>query len=320
MLLTSPPGRSRAAVERRASERIDHSVGRSVRLLLAFSSALRRSTRLRSQLFVVVRIRSPPRTRIRALGTTRRAVHDVALFWRLRQPTKVWTAERSRCRFRRAGCAVLDPCARAAAARRPHRASHEEECRREVDAHHMAAYGAPPLVPGVRAVLLLDGDGNRIVAKYYAGYQKAADAQAAFEAKLFKKTKNASMPRGEADVILIEDAVAVFRLSADARFYVVGPASENELILNVVLDGLVDALHALLGAELGARTILENLETAMLAVDELVDGGRILEVDANAIANRVQMRGVEGSQPITDMTATQAISTITDQIFKSMNN
>jgi len=184
----------------------------------------------------------------------------------------------------------------------------------------MAAYGAPPLVPGVRAVLLLDGDGNRIVAKYYAGYQKAADAQAAFEAKLFKKTKNASMPRGEADVILIEDAVAVFRLSADARFYVVGPASENELILNVVLDGLVDALHALLGAELGARTILENLETAMLAVDELVDGGRILEVDANAIANRVQMRGVEGSQPITDMTATQAISTITDQIFKSMNN
>ena len=82
----------------------------------------------------------------------------------------------------------------------------------------------------------------------------------------------------------------------------------------------MDALHALLGAELGARTILENLETAMLAVDELVDGGRILEVDANAIANRVQMRGVEGSQPITDMTATQAISTITDQIFKSMNN
>lgn len=57
----------------------------------------------------------------------------------------------------------------------------------------------------------------------------------------------------------------------------------------------------------------------MLCVDEVVDGGAILETDANAVANRVQMRGVEGGQPITDMTASQAISTITDQIFKTMN-
>ena len=49
----------------------------------------------------------------------------------------------------------------------------------------------------------------------------------------------------------------------------------------------------------------------------LIDQGQ--ETDANAVANRVQMRGVEGGQPITDMTASQAISTITDQIFKTMN-
>ena len=99
----------------------------------------------------------------------------------------------------------------------------------------------------------------------------------------------------------------------------VGSSDENELILNMVLDGLVDALTALLGGTFDARTCFENLETAMLCVDEVVDGGAILETDANAVANRVQMRGVEGGQPITDMTASQAISTITDQIFKTMN-
>ena len=118
---------------------------------------------------------------------------------------------------------------------------------------------------------------------------------------------------------MIEQSVCVFRVCADTRFYVVGATEENELILDMVLGGLTDALAAQLGA-LDTRTVLENLETTMLTVDELVDAGVILETDATTLANRVQMRGVEGSQPITDMTATQAISTITDQLFKSMNN
>lgn len=40
------------------------------------------------------------------------------------------------------------------------------------------------------------------------------------------------------------------------------------------------------------RTILDNLELAMLTIDELVDGGTILETDSQAITNRVMMRGV----------------------------
>ena len=176
------------------------------------------------------------------------------------------------------------------------------------------------LVPSVLAVLMLDGDGNRIISKYYRGFCKGGPAeQTKFEQKLFKKTKNATTSRADADVVMLEQTVAVFRCGTDARFYVVGSASENELILNMVLDGLVDALAALLGGGLEARALLENLETVMLAVDELVDGGIILETDPSNIANRVQMRGVEGSQPITEMSTSQAISSITDQLFKSMN-
>ena len=62
-------------------------------------------------------------------------------------------------------------------------------------------------------------------------------------------------------------SVAVFRCGPDARAYVVGSSDENELILNMVLDGLVDALTALLGGTFDARTCFENLETAMLCVD-----------------------------------------------------
>ena len=58
--------------------------------------------------------------------------------------------------------------------------------------------GNETLVPSVLAVLMLDSDGNRIIAKYYRGYQQGAEAQAKFEAKLFKKTKNTTTTRNDA--------------------------------------------------------------------------------------------------------------------------
>lgn len=43
----------------------------------------------------------------------------------------------------------------------------------------------------------------------------------------------------------------------------------------------------------------------------------ILETDPQSITSRVLMRGVEGTQPITDMSMSQAIATAKDQLFKS---
>ncbi|EGB04231.1 hypothetical protein AURANDRAFT_32885 [Aureococcus anophagefferens] len=180
--------------------------------------------------------------------------------------------------------------------------------------------GSDALVPSILAVLLLDSEGNRIIAKYYQGFQSCAVEQGKFEAKLFKKTKNTNTTRSDADVIILFRSVqAIFRCGADTRFYVLGAAGENEIILNMVLDGLFEALHLLLRGQLESRALLDNLETVMLAVDELasVDGGVILETDAQSISNRVMMRGVEGTQPITDMSMSQAIASAKDQLFKS---
>ena len=97
---------------------------------------------------------------------------------------------------------------------------------------------------------------------------------------------------------------------------------ENELILTGVLDGLHEALNILLrgmvcSTPLQRRTrpsctleipltsfaswiqtdrqgLLNSLEYVILAIDEVVDQGMILELDPQAIASRVLMRGVEG--------------------------
>lgn len=49
--------------------------------------------------------------------------------------------------------------------------------------------------------------------------------------------------------------------------------------------------------QLDRRTLLDNLALVLLSIDELVDAGRILEIDPSAIANRVLMRGADARGP-----------------------
>ena len=99
----------------------------------------------------------------------------------------------------------------------------------------------------MKCCLILDQDGKRVSSKYYnkAEFPTHA-AQTEFETKLFKKTRSTMSSRGEADVVAVEGSIAVFRPGADVTMYVVGAASENELILGAVLDAMHDALAALL--------------------------------------------------------------------------
>ena len=62
---------------------------------------------------------------------------------------------------------------------------------------------------------------------------------------------------------MLEHSIAVFRCGADTRFYVIGSFDENELILNMVLDGLFESLNQLLSGSLESRFLLENLETVV---------------------------------------------------------
>ena len=57
----------------------------------------------------------------------------------------------------------------------------------------------------------------------------------------------------------------------------------------------------------------------MLTVDDIVDQGKILEVEPKTIANRVLMRGVDGTTTITDMSIQDAMKVAQEQLIKSMS-
>lgn len=149
-------------------------------------------------------------------------------------------------------------------------------------------------IPSVKGILVLDGDGKRVVARYYTTHFASSTEELAFEKKLFDKTARTNA-KTEAEIIILDGLITVYKNSADVWIYVVGSQSENELILVNALVSFCDALQAALRGPPDKRLLLDNFDTLLLAIDELVDGGTFLELDSSAIVNRITMKGSDAS-------------------------
>ncbi|SCU78141.1 LAME_0A03444g1_1 [Lachancea meyersii CBS 8951] len=144
----------------------------------------------------------------------------------------------------------------------------------------------------VEALLILDGEGKRIYAKYYNGPHDEEQAsqqgkssskeQMDFESRLFKKTH-----KQNADILLFEDSLVLYKEYVDVSLYLVGSAEENELVLQQALAAVRDSLELVLATGIDKKNILEHYDMAALVIDETIDDGIILETDPATIASRV---------------------------------
>ncbi|XP_070549635.1 coatomer subunit zeta-1-like isoform X2 [Ptychodera flava] len=158
-----------------------------------------------------------------------------------------------------------------------------------------------PSLYSVKAIAILDNDGERILAKYYDETFPSVKEQRAFEKNLFNKTH-----RANAEIIMLDGLTCVYRSNVDLFFYVMGGSHENELILVSVLNCLYDSISHMLRKNVEKRTLIDHLDGVMLAVDEIIDGGIILEADPHAVAQRVALR--MDDIPLAEQTVVQHIT------------
>lgn len=154
-----------------------------------------------------------------------------------------------------------------------------------------------PTCPLVKNLLLLDSEGKRICVNYYSQDWPTVNTQSNFEKNLWNKTSRTSA-RQEAEIVMFDNYVVVYKFLGDLMFYVTGSHDENELILYSVLQAFYEAVSLLLRQQVEKKTVLENLDLVLLAMDEIVDGGVILESDPQKVAARVTMREGEGEGPL----------------------
>ena len=151
-------------------------------------------------------------------------------------------------------------------------------------------------IPSIAAVVILDSEGKRVVAQYFKSTFASSTEELAFEKKLFDKTMRTNA-KSEAEIIILDGLVTVYRNSADIWVYIVGTQTENELILVNVLGALTEALGSLLRSTPDKRLLLDNFDTLLITIDEMLDVGMILETDAGAIVNRVGMKAPDAGVP-----------------------
>ena len=61
------------------------------------------------------------------------------------------------------------------------------------------------------------------------------------------------------------------------------PGQENELILMAVLDCLFNCVSGILRKNVDKKSLCDNMEVIMLAMDEMIDNGMIMESDPQQV-------------------------------------
>ncbi|KAI9637813.1 uncharacterized protein MKK02DRAFT_23029, partial [Dioszegia hungarica] len=187
----------------------------------------------------------------------------------------------------------------------------------------------------ITALLILDTDGQRVLAKYYApphqehaGQGLVADLNVGpggpgmtgltgtKEQKVFEKGVMEKIKRGGGDIHPLPPHLILTKTSTDLHFILVGPLStSNELMLQLTLNAFHDAVSLLLRGQIEKRNVLEGLDLVLLAADETVDDGIILETDAAAIASRVSRPKADTTDiVINEQTLLSAYSTMKERI------
>lgn len=182
---------------------------------------------------------------------------------------------------------------------------------------------AEVLIPFINFLVVLDADGDRLLAKYYD--RRSKTEQIKNEALLHKKTKTV-VAKSDAEVLLLDSEIVVFKAGSECKFYISGPVEENELVLVGVLDVIYDTVSTLLRQQVDKRTMLDNLELILLTIDEAIDSGLIMELDSSAVVSRVLMKSGDAQASATpaqqpalgDLTISQALGMARDQLFKSL--
>merc|ERR1719339_522423 len=165
-----------------------------------------------------------------------------------------------------------------------------------------------PTLDTVKGILILDNDGKRILAKYYDGesFPNTA-AQKKFEKSLFTKTHKAN-----AEIIMLDGLTCLYKSSVDLFFYVLGSGQENELLLMAVLDCLFTTVSGILRKNVDKKSLCDNMEVIMLAMDEMIDNGMIMESDSQQVISRVALRSDD--IPLGEQTVAQGLQSAKEQL------
>ncbi|GCB67292.1 hypothetical protein scyTo_0012125 [Scyliorhinus torazame] len=160
-----------------------------------------------------------------------------------------------------------------------------------------------PSLYTVKAIIILDNDGERLHAKYYDNAYPSTKEQRNFEKNIFSKTH-----KNDSEIAFLEGLTVIYKSSVDLYFYIVGNPQENELMLMTVLNCLFDSLSQMLRKNVEKKSLMENMDGVLLIMDEIVDGGTVIS----------ELHKYVDDTPLTEQSMAQVLQSAKDQIKWSL--
>lgn len=172
--------------------------------------------------------------------------------------------------------------------------------------------GTPnPSLYTVGGIIVMDNDGNRIIARYFSDDFSTLREQKAFETKVFEKTR-----KRDDEIILLDGYTITYKSNVDLLFYVIGSADENELLLTNVLNCFYESISLILRKNVEKRALFRHLENIFLALDEIVDEGIVMEIDPHSVFDRLAIRSED--IPLSEQNLTQLYQQAKEQVKWSL--
>lgn len=176
--------------------------------------------------------------------------------------------------------------------------------------------------PLVKAVIVVNHEGKRICSRFCDhALLNDHSAQREYEVSLLHKVQSMGELSDSVDVMEFKDSVVAYKQVEDLFMFVVGAGDENELVMAEVLQSLDETLNAFMHGQVFEEAVLEELESLLLIIDELVDQeGIIMETDPSELASRIGEPGesIIDQIPLGDQTLGQALQSARDQITRSI--
>ncbi|KAL8431795.1 hypothetical protein Efla_005017 [Eimeria flavescens] len=147
-------------------------------------------------------------------------------------------------------------------------------------------------------LLVLDSEGERLCVKYLPPSPAVSSspfpycdfaAQRRFETAAFQALKKIR-GRTEPEVLEVEGEIAVGLSLGDVCLFAASPQqAANELLLVDVVECLKCVLVSLCNGNLSRQALIDGLDAAMLALDEVADQGLLLETNPSLVVARASL-------------------------------
>eukprot|EP00831_Metopus_contortus_P057295 TRINITY_DN4974_c0_g1_i3.p1 TRINITY_DN4974_c0_g1~~TRINITY_DN4974_c0_g1_i3.p1 ORF type:complete len:182 (-),score=38.74 TRINITY_DN4974_c0_g1_i3:241-786(-) len=168
-------------------------------------------------------------------------------------------------------------------------------------------------VHGVLALIVIDNEGTRLLAKYYDMDLKTVDEQLEFEKRLFIKSSKMTSKASECDILNIDQYIVVFRCYFDVSIFMVGSIMDNELALAEGMETLHLCLEQVYKEGIERKNIIHLMTVFLLLIDEIIDHGIIQTLSSEEVLAEIEVKAPSAI----NQAFSSVVSKITSQIAKS---